>query len=395
MKATRAAVLVALVSATSLGNALGAMADQLSNDQQKQQQLNGQIQQQQGQIQQLQGQQAQIQAQLSALAPQIAAAEANLAAENARLDAILGQIDETQRDLDATRIRLERRQEILNQRTRMLYKEGGNTSFIDSIFTANTFGDLMDRFILMRDITHSDQVLVDQIKHDKQSIETLAAQLNQKKDEQAATVQRIGDETSALQGQYAQQSALKGQLAVEQVSLEQQVANNKKALDSVNAEIAALQYRGNVHSSGIFAWPGVQGPITQGFGCTDFGGEPPPPPGYTCHPAGTCRSSQGCFHYGIDIAGPYGSQITAADGGVAYTYSGSGGYGNYVVVVHANGFTSLYGHMSAFAVKSGTAVAKSQLIGYEGSTGFSSGPHLHFGIQLNGTWVNPCNYVGC
>jgi murein DD-endopeptidase MepM/ murein hydrolase activator NlpD len=368
----------------------GVLADQLTDDQQKQKQLNGQIQQQQGQIHQLQGQQAQAQAQLEALTINIRNSEQELAAENAKLDTILGQIDRTQRQLEATRIQLERRQAILNQRTRMLYKQGGDTNFMDSIFSSTNFSELMDRFILMRDVTHSDQVLVGQIKKDKQTIEELAAQLKQKLDEQAATVKRIQDDTNALRGQYVQLNVLKGQLASQQSSLEQQVADAKAAVAQVNAEIANLQSaRGSAHSSGVFAWPGVQGPISQGFGCTDLRGEPPPPPGYSC------PASRPYFHTGIDIAGPYGAQITATDGGIAYTYPSGSGYGNHVIIIHQNGFASLYGHMSGFAISSGASVGKGQLIGYEGSTGFSTGPHLHFEIRLNGNPVNPCQYVGC
>ncbi|HEV3233284.1 MAG TPA: peptidoglycan DD-metalloendopeptidase family protein [Candidatus Dormibacteraeota bacterium] len=383
-----AILLLSVLGLMALTPVPGVLADAISDKQQQQQQLNQQYQQQQDALKQNEARQRSAQAQLDLLTGQIQTAETHLADENARLDAILGQIDQVQRDLDATRARLERRQEILNQRTRTLYKQGGDNTFMDSLFTANNFSQLMDRFILMRDITHSDQVLVEQIKTDKAAIEDLMAQLSRKKDDQAATVKRIQDESNALRGQYSQQAALRSQLASAHSSLEQAQAENRRSAAAVASEIAQLEAaRGRAHSSGIFAWPGVQGPITQGFGCTDFAGEPPPPPGYHCNPP--------YFHTGIDIAGPYGSTITATDGGIAYTYSSGSGYGNHVIIVHANGFTSLYGHMSGFAIGSGTAVAKGQAIGYEGSTGFSTGPHLHFEIRLNGNPVNPCNYVGC
>lgn len=378
-------MVLGLVAITPIPSVLG---DALSDAQNKRDALNSQISQTQNLLSQGQLQQAQIQAALDSLNVQIQASEATLGAENSRLDAILGEIDQNQRDLDATKARLSRRQEILNQRTRMLYKQGGDTTYMDSLFTSNTFGELMDRFILMRDITHSDQVLVDQIKSDKASLEDLSAQLTRKKDDQAAVVKRIRDDSNSLRNAYVQQNALYGRLTAQQASLSQQLADAKKSAVEVSSEIANLQASHNrAHSSGIFAWPGVQGPISQGFGCTNLAGEPPPPPGYHCNPP--------YFHMGIDIAGPYGAAITATDGGIAYVYPGSSGYGNHVVVIHANGFTSLYGHMSGFAVSSGTSVSKGQTIGYEGSTGFSTGPHLHFGIWLNGNPVNPCQYVAC
>jgi murein DD-endopeptidase MepM/ murein hydrolase activator NlpD len=382
-----AGLLFGLLSATPLPT---VMADQLTDKQAQQDQLNSRAQQDQNAINALQAQQNQIQARLNVLNGQVANSEAELARENAHLDTILGEIDATQRQLDSTRAEQAHQQQLLNQRTRTLYKQGGDTSFMDSLFTANNFGDLVNRYILMSDVTHANQVLVLKIKAAKDEIERLVVVQGQQRDAQAATVKTVQEKSGALRAQYAEQSALKGQLAATQRSKERDLAEAKAAQAQVASEIATLvAARNRAHSSGVFAWPGVQGPITQGFGCTDFRGEPPPPSGYSC------PASRPYFHAGIDIAGPYGAEIDATDGGIAYAYPGNSGYGNHVIIVHQNGFTSLYGHMSGFAVGSGTPVAKGQRIGFEGSTGFSTGAHLHFEIRLNEGPVNPCNYVGC
>ncbi len=373
-----------------------ALADNLSNAQTSQAQLNATIAQDKQKLAQVLGQEAETQARLNLLSDQISLAQSNLTAQKTKLDTILGQIDQAQRDLAAKKAEEARRQNLLNHRMRGLYKEDGNTNFLDAIFGARSFSELVDRFMVMRDITRSDELLLQQIQADRAAIEALNVELAQKRDDQAATVHTIQDQTDALHGQYTQLGVLQAQLHSEAASIQQQQQRAQAALAAVNAEIAALEAaRSRAHSSGYFAWPGVQGPISQVFGCTDFGGEPPPPPGYSCHPMGTCSTSGGCFHTGIDIAGPYGSEIDAADGGIAYTYPGNTGYGNHVIIVHSNGFVTLYGHMSSFAVGDGQGVGKGQRIGYEGSTGFSSGPHLHFEIRLNNAPVNPCNYVGC
>ncbi|MFN2462607.1 MAG: murein hydrolase activator EnvC [Candidatus Dormibacteria bacterium] len=389
-------VLAILTVATSIAPSLPVRADDLDAKQQQQQDLNNSIGHDQARIKQLQGQQAVAQAQLDMLHSQIAGAEAEIAAENGRLDALIGQVEKTQKDLDATREHLAQRETVLRQRTRSLYKTGGDVSFIDSLFTSSTFSQLLDRFIVMRDVTHADQLLVQQIQADKVSVEGLLARQSQQRDEQKAVVIGIRQKQDALRGQYVQEAALKGQLAAQQLSLEARAAASARALVAVGAEIAALvAARSRAHSSGTFAWPDAQGPITQTFGCTDFGGEPPPPSGYACKPAGSCHTSTGCFHTGIDIAAPYGSEVTATDGGIAYTYAGSSGYGNHIIVVHANGYSSLYGHLASFAVASGAQVAKGDRIGIEGSTGFSTGPHLHFEIRLNDAVEDPCRFVGC
>ena len=367
-----------------------ALADAFSDAQQRQQNLNGSLAKDKTHLKQLQGQVASTQQQLNLLSGQVASAEQALANQNARLDAINGQIDQAQRDLAAKKADQARQQDLLNRRTRALYKHGGQTSLIDSLFTANTFSQLMDRFIVMRDITHQDQLLLQQIQGDRAAIEAINASLQQNHQAQAAVVAGIQQQTNALQGQYAQMYALRAQLGVQAASAQSQVAAAERALQQVNAELAALAAaRRLAHSSGVLAWPGVQGPITQRFACTDFAGEPSPPPGYHCPP------SAPYFHTGIDVAGPFGAAITAADSGIANVYPGSFGYGNHVIIVHANGYATLYGHMSGFAVHSGQVVAKGQTIGYEGSTGFSSGPHLHFEVRLNDVPQDPCRYVGC
>jgi murein DD-endopeptidase MepM/ murein hydrolase activator NlpD len=103
------------------------------------------------------------------------------------------------------------------------------------------------------------------------------------------------------------------------------------------------------------------------------------------------------IHTGIDIAGPYGAPIIAADTGVITFYPGYYGYGNYIVIVHGNGYSTLYGHLSSFnsSMASGMIVARGDVVGYEGSTGNSTGPHLHFEIRVNDVWKDPCIWLGC
>ena len=98
-------------------------------------------------------------------------------------------------------------------------------------------------------------------------------------------------------------------------------------------------------------------------------------------------------HKGVDLAGPEGTPIYASRTGVVTiaTYGRSAGY--YVTINHGDGFSSIYMHMTNYVVKKGQAVSAGQLIGYMGSTGISTGSHLHFGIMYNGSYVNPANYV--
>jgi murein DD-endopeptidase MepM/ murein hydrolase activator NlpD len=130
-----------------------------------------------------------------------------------------------------------------------------------------------------------------------------------------------------------------------------------------------------------FIWPEPQAQISQGFGPSTFWFEP----AYGQYPH---------FHTGIDLVEPFGSPIYAADDGVvALVGSSSSGYGNYVVIAHSGGLDTLYGHLSTALVKVGQAVTQGQPVGLEGSTGNSTGPHVHFELRINQKPIDPTPYL--
>src|SRR2546426_133597 len=226
------------------------------------------------------------------------------------------------------------------------------------------------------------------------------------------------DQTNAdLTIQKSQQSALLQQQLVTEADLEKNVATQKAAIvyaqqleaqlqeqyvkvqqerAAIDAQVAQLQQKYDAEAraagggSGVVAWQEPAcgfGCISQPFGCSTFYLEP---------------YDSGCpyphrIHTGVDIAAPYGSPIVAADTGVIYLYPGSIGYGNLIVMVHGNGYSTYYGHLASYAggIQSGQIIARGDLIAYEGSTGWSTGPHLHFEVRVNGNWKNPCIWLGC
>ena len=101
----------------------------------------------------------------------------------------------------------------------------------------------------------------------------------------------------------------------------------------------------------------------------------------------------GSVHPGIDIGAPSGTPIKAAASGMVLTASYNGGYGNHVVLDNGNGIATAYAHQSQIAVSVGQTVSQGQVIGYVGSTGFSTGPHLHFEVRVNGSPVDPMGYL--
>ena len=138
---------------------------------------------------------------------------------------------------------------------------------------------------------------------------------------------------------------------------------------------------------GRFTWPiAFRGhpPITQRFGCTDVPGEP-----YSAD----CVTHR--FHTGLDLGVHQGTPVYAAAPGVAHVYRSDSGYGIHVLVAHGGGWFTLYAHLSEVVVRDGEPVRRGDPVGLSGSTGFSTGPHLHFEVRYGGQYQDPCVYLGC
>jgi len=174
-----------------------------------------------------------------------------------------------------------------------------------------------------------------------------------------------------------------GRLAYEQQQLD--VTTDFAAFDATLGGIAI----GAGGGSGRFGWPlvvpgGQKAPITQRFGCTNLPGEP-----YKAE----CPSKR--WHSGLDLAEPTGTPVFASDAGVVRAYRSDTGYGNHILLIHGNGYATLYGHLSSFAVADGQVVKRGEMIGQVGSTGFSTGPHLHFEIRYQTDYIDPCAEIKC
>jgi murein DD-endopeptidase MepM/ murein hydrolase activator NlpD len=177
-------------------------------------------------------------------------------------------------------------------------------------------------------------------------------------------------QAQAAQEQAARQQALAAQ-AAQQQALAAQAAQQQALAAQQQAQTVARQVQAQVAASGC---PIGGATLTQPFGPSSFEG----------------------YHTGVDLAAPAGTPIHAVAGGTATAIPDDGsGYGNHVTIQVSGDRTDLYGHMSSIAVSSGQAVTPGQVIGYEGSTGFSSGPHLHYEVRMGGTAVDPTPFYQC
>lgn len=335
----------------------------------------------------------QINALLQRLQTQRAQQEAQIAATQQRVDDLARQIRLKQAEIDRSEAQIAIREQYLDMRVRSMDKHG-TVDYLQLVVTAKSFDQLIDRVMLMQAVIRGDQQLLDNLKTERQQLGTLKDDLAKQKTQQDALLAQQRQQKAALDvtiGQQAQALAIQQQL---ESQLQAKQAELEAAKKQADAQVSALQQqydqmaRGIGGGTGDFGWPlGGSRYITQPFGCTDLWGEP-----YSA----TCPSHH--THTGIDIAGNgTGTPVYAADAGIITYYPGSTGYGNYAIIVHGNGYSTLYGHMSAYSasLQSGSQVLRGTVIGYEGSTGFSTGPHLHFEIRYNGVPQNPCLWEGC
>ena len=338
----------------------------------------------------LQGQITDVEAKIADLDVQIANAQ--------RLEVVL-----------TNRITAEQAQ--LRQLARAIYEQPGSVLVV--IAEANSLSDLLTRVAdlnvagtraaelkatLARDLTalqaqrENEQAARDEQVKQKDQLDAELAQLQVLQAQQESSVAQLQDKIAQTQGELYLLNRQSTQLAQQVTDMlqQQEDAIISAAMQSVWTQVQLWSQSNNVgqiptsagHSTKYrFIWPEPQAQISQGFGPSTYWFEP----AYGQYPH---------FHTGIDLVEPFGSPVYAADDGVvALVGSSSSGYGNYVVIAHSGGLDTLYGHLSTALVKVGQPVMQGQPVGLEGSTGNSTGPHLHFELRINQKPVDPTPYL--
>ena len=254
-------------------------------------------------------------------------------------------------------------------------EERGTVSYLSILFDSSDFTELLDRAMMIGEIMDYNNEIIDMLLDTRAQLQTAKEEL----EDERADQQAIRDQQAANQAELEVQQAEAAALAQKLIDQESEYQTAVQALEEEDARIEqemkdaqrqlAAQNAGIVSETGWY-WP-VPGfyTLTSGFGwCT--------------HPVyGTQR-----YHNGTDIggAGINGTAIGAAKSGVVTTSKYSSSYGNYVVVSHSDGYQTLYAHMSSRAVSEGDIVTQGQTLGYVGTTGVSTGPHLHYEVWYNG-----------
>ena len=359
---------------------------------------------------------ANIVSQKNVIDQEIGLLKAEIIVTNEEISAYSVLIADKQDELDTAEARYEELNQKNKERIRTMEEEG-EISYWEVLFKANSFSDLLDRLNIVEEIAASDnrrlkelseaadQVVVaqeellgekDEMELAKQELDAAEAELDTKRQEADALLQELltkADDLEALEAEFeAQEAEFLTMIAQKEEEFDEAKQREWEAYMATYVPPTTAPPAGSTNNSS-----GTNSGTSQGGSVGSGGGGWVVPCSYTSitSPFGyrtAPTTGASTYHQGVDLDTGTGWPVVATRAGTAYTGYGSAA-GNYVTIDHHDGFRSVYMHLSGFAVGNGTNVSAGQQIGLTGSTGVSTGDHLHFGISLNGVYVNPCSYV--
>ena len=300
-----------------------------------------------------------------------------IAAQIAKYDELIAQ---KQEELSQAEAEEQAQYELFCERVRYM-EEQGEVSYWSILFSSKDFADLLDNAMMVEEIMDYDNQVMDQLIALREQIEQDKAELETARQEQQDAKAEQEAAQANLQAQESEVDALLSQISNQEEELEAREAQLRAASDAATAEIAAAERElaaqiANVPSESGFLWP-----LPGRYNLSSLFGS-------RKHPI-TGKANN---HTGIDIPASSGTSILAAKSGVVTTSTYNNSYGNYVVVSHSDGTSTLYAHMVRRNCSKGDTVSQGQVIGYVGTTGSSTGNHLHFEVRVNGSRVDPINY---
>lgn len=349
----------------------------------------------------LAGQVNEVEKTRAALQKEIKLTKEEIATVTVYIDRLQDQIDVKTTELDAAIKALDSKKERFSETVRTTYEQG-ETSYLEVLLNASNFSDLLSRLEIVSAIMDDNKKIVAEYTAAKEDIQQKRDDLQQTQDEQVQYQENLKYKAEELKSSEEQQKALQESLKsyqkeqkaeYERITSEMDTVSNQIAEQSrkeAAAAAAAAKKKGGSSSSSTTT--------TTSSDATRYSGTFTwPLPGYTnnssaygwrVHPIFGTRK----FHKGEDIPAPTGTPIVAAASGTVTTAGWVSGYGNYTVINHGGGVMTAYGHQSAIHVSVGQTVSAGQTIGLVGSTGNSTGPHLHFEVYVNGSTQNPMSY---
>ena len=317
------------------------------------------------------------------------AAADRLAELRDELDTVTKDLNRKRAELRQTETDLQTQQQVFDRRLANVYKSGGRVAYLAAFFEARSLSQMVTRVDLLSAIVDQDNALLSQIEDLKVKVLSQKEALEQQRVEVAAVERQQSRVTKDLQVKADDRQSALDELEAAKKAKQKVVAAAEKSEAAWNKQEDELLAESNrisdllrtasvghpASGKGILSWP-VDGAVTSGFGMR-------------MHPIFHVRK----MHTGIDLRAGMGEPIRAAASGTVVYADWRGGYGKCVIIDHGGGLATLYAHQSEILVHVGEQVKRGETIGRVGSTGYSTGPHLHFEVRVNGSPVDPIGYL--
>ena len=316
--------------------------------------------------------------QLQKLDEKISNSEKEIEELSKRVIELKDSIEEIEAKLKIAEEKYIEQKEILEVRLIAMY-EAGDTQYLDVMLQSRSISDFLSNYFLISEIATYDTELLEEVKEKKDIIELSKKKLEKNKEDLTISLQshtkkaKIMENTKALRENYITK------LTDKEKEVQQQIQEFKTRFEEVNAEILALAKQGiyTEYIGGVLAWP-VPGytRISSNYGMRT-------------HPITGIYK----LHTGVDISAPMGANFVAANDGIVTKAGYNSAYGNMVIIDHGGGISTLYAHGSEILVEVGQTVKRNEAVLKVGSTGYSTGPHAHFEVRINGVVTTPIEYI--
>ena len=386
-----------VIATIAIVKPLGATT--IEDEKKKQEQMESELRDYESMLEDLQGLKADTEAYIVELDAQLNRLTTHMAELNNQVTAKQTQIDEMNAKLQQQEADIVVQYNAMKKRIQYMF-ENGDSYYLEMLLGSDGMADFLNRAEYMKEITDYDRKMLDKMKAtkaeientkttleaEKQSLEAMVAQVEAEKqsvdalvaDKQQQLLSTLSDidgaisEISEMQAEIETQKQIIAELEEIERKRREEEERKRQEAEKLNQQIVIPSYDG-----GRFMWP-----LPGNYRITS-------PYGYRTDPI----NGQTAYHNGVDVGAPTGTQVHAVyDGEVAWAYYSSSA-GNWIGIDHGDGIYSIYMHCSSLLVSEGQKVSMGDVIGLVGSTGRSTGPHLHFSIRKNGEYVDPRNYI--
>lgn len=317
------------------------------------------------------------QTQLSLVQQEYAVAKSEADVINGQVAAVTNELKKVEADLSQAEQQYEERKKLFAARVRAIH-EAGSVNYIGVLLGSNSFGDFISRFDMVKLLVKRDSQLFASIKEEKRELEAKRTDVANQQTKLLALQARAMEREQQVASRRAEFEQVSRSLTTRVSSLRAQLEAYDAEAQAIADKVWELQQAKNLAAGGAFApiYPVRNYVITDTFGPR-------------MHPI----LNEWRQHYGTDFAATYGTPVFAIESGVVIMAGWNDAYGNLVVIDHGGGIASWYGHSSKLLVSVGDNVTKGQQIANAGSTGWSTGPHVHLEIHVNGTPEDPMSYL--